>query len=260
MADIHPTVIIDKEAEIADSVSIGPYSIIGPKVFIDKDTKIGSHVVIHSHTKIGKGCQIYSFASIGGSPQDLKYKGEETWVEIGNYNIIREYVTINRGTARGGGITRLGDHNLLMAYVHIAHDCQIGNRVILANVATLGGHVEIEDCAIIGGLTAIHQFVKIGAYAILGGKSGAVKDIPPYVTAWGPRARLYGLNLIGLKRHGFAPEVIKALKRAYRLIIYAKKPLKEVIAEVKADPIFAVPEVAHFVEFIETSKRGVPRR
>jgi len=260
MANIHPTAIIDKEAEIADSVNIGPYSIIGPKVFIDEETKIGSHVVIHSHTKIGKGCQIYSFASIGGPPQDLKYKGEETWVEIGNYNIIREYVTDNRGTAGGGGITRLEDHNLLMAYVHIAHDCQIGNRVIFANAATLGGHVEIEDCAIIGGLTAIHQFVKIGAYAILGGKSGTVNDIPPYVTAWGPRAKLYGLNLIGLKRHGFAPEVIRALKRAYKLIIHAKKPLKEAIAAVKADPIFAVPEVAHFVEFIETFKRGVPRR
>ncbi len=260
MVDVHPTAIVDKKAELGEDVIVGPYSIVGPNVFVDKGTTIDAHVVIHSHTKIGKGCHIYSFASIGGPPQDLKYKGEETWVEIGDNNIIREYVTVNRGTAGGGGVTKIGNHNLLMAYVHVAHDCQIGNRVIMANAATLGGHVVIEDCAVIGGLTAIHQFVKIGAYAILGGDSSTVKDIPPYVTAWGARARLYGLNVIGLKRHGFSPEVISALKKAYKIIIYSKKPLKEALAEVKANAIFAVPQVSHFVEFIEHSQRGVPRR
>ena len=260
MKKIHSTAIIDKSAEIADNVTIGPYCIIGPKVIIGEGTVLGSHVVIHSHTRVGKYCQIYSFSSIGAPPQDLKYKGEESWVEIGDYNIIREYVTVNRGTVAGGGITSVGNYNLIMAYVHIAHDCKIGNHVILANVATLGGHVEIEDYAIVGGIVAVHQFVKIGAYSIIGGASATVKDIPPYVMASGNRVKLYGLNVIGLKRHGFKLEVINALKKAYKILIHAPITLKEAIKRIKEDNIFSLPEVAHFVKFIENSKRGVPRR
>jgi len=260
MKRIHPTAIIDKQAEIAETVTIGPYCIIGPKVFIEQETMLGSHVVIHSHTKIGKRCNIYSFASIGAPSQDLKYKGEETWVEIGHDNVIREYVTINRGTAGGHGITSIGNQNYLMAYAHIAHDCKIGNHVIMANVATLGGHVEIEDYAIIGGIVAIHQFVKIGAYAIIGGGSSTVKDIPPYVMASGIRAKLYGLNIVGLKRQGFSKEVINALKKAYKILVYKPITLREAIKQVKEDSIFSLPEVVHFVEFIEHSQRGIPRK
>lgn len=260
MSKIHPTAIIDKEAEIAETATVGPYCVIGPKVFIDEGTILGAHVVIHSHTKIGKHCQIYSFASLGAPPQDLKYKGEETWVKIGDNNIIREYVTVNRGTAGGGGVTSIGNNNLLMAYAHVAHDCKIGNHVVLANVATLAGHVEVEDHAIIGGIVAIHQFVRIGAYAILGGASSTVKDIPPYVMASGPRAKLYGLNIVGLKRHGFASDVIKALKKAYKIIIHSPMTLKKALALVKSDPIYNIPEVRHLVEFVEHTKQGVPRQ
>ncbi|HDD35461.1 MAG TPA: acyl-ACP--UDP-N-acetylglucosamine O-acyltransferase [Candidatus Desulfofervidus auxilii] len=256
---IHPTAIIDNSAEIAKNVVIGPYSIIGPKVFIGEGTVLGSHVVVHSHTKIGKNCKIFSFASIGAPPQDLKYKGEETWVEIGDYNIIREYVTINRGT-KERGITSIGNHSLIMAYAHIAHDCKIGNHVILANVATLGGHVEVDDHAIVGGIVGVHQFIRIGAYCIIGGASAVVKDIPPYVMAVGNRAKLYGLNVVGLRRHGFKEEVIKALKKAYKVLIRSPITLKEAIKRVKEDKIFFYPEVAYFVKFIEKSERGIPRR
>ncbi|MCW3132852.1 MAG: acyl-ACP--UDP-N-acetylglucosamine O-acyltransferase [Methanophagales archaeon] len=257
MSKIHLTAIIDKQAEIAEDVTIGPYCVIGPKVFIDQETVLGSHVVIHSYTKIGKRCNIYSFASIGAPSQDLKYKGKETWVEIGHDNVIREYVTINRGTE---GVTFIGNQNYFMAYAHIAHDCKIGNHVIMANVATLGGHVEIEDYAIIGGIVAIHQFVRIGAYAIIGGGSSTVKDIPPYVTASGIRAKLYGLNIVGLKRQGFSKEVINALKKAYKILVCKPITLKEAIKQVKEDSIFSFPEVVHFVEFIEHSQRGIPRK
>jgi len=257
MNKIHFTAIIDKQAEIAEDVTIGPYCVIGPKVFIEQETVLGSHVVIHSYTKIGKRCNIYSFASIGAPSQDLKYKGKETWVEIGHDNVIREYVTINRGTE---GVTFIGNQNYFMAYAHIAHDCKIGNHVIMANVATLGGHVEIEDYAIIGGIVAIHQFVRIGAYAIIGGGSSTVKDIPPYVTASGIRAKLYGLNIVGLKRQGFSKEVINALKKAYKILVCKPITLKEAIKQVKEDSIFSFPEVVHFVEFIEHSQRGIPRK
>ena len=260
MIDIHPTAIIDSSAEIADGVRIGAYSQIGPNVKIGPNCVIGSHVVIHSHTIIGQRCHIFPFASIGAIPQDLKFKGEESWVRIGNNCVIREFVTIHRGTSLGRGITEVGEGSFLMAYAHIAHDCKIGNHVIMANVATLGGHVEIEDYAIIGGVTTIHQFVRIGEYAILGGMSATVKDIPPYVMASGNRAKLYGLNLVGLKRHNFKEEVISALKKAYRILIRSQKTLKVALEEVKSDSIFSIPEVAHFVKFIEDSKRGIPRR
>jgi UDP-N-acetylglucosamine acyltransferase len=260
MPDIHPTAIIHPSAEIAEGVKIGPYSQIGPNIKIGCNSVIESHVVIHSHTILGEKCRIFPFASIGAIPQDLKFKGEESWVKIGNECIIREFVTIHRGTASGTGITEIGEGSFLMAYAHVAHDCKIGNHVIVANVATLAGHVEIEDYAIIGGITAIHQFLKIGAYAILGGMSATVKDIPPYVIASGNRAKLYGLNLVGLRRHNFSQNVISALKRAYGILIRSKKPLRVAIEEIKNESIFRLPEVAHFVEFIENSKMGIPRR
>ncbi len=260
MPDIHPTAIIHNSAEIAEGVKIGPYSQIGPNVKIGCDSIIESHVVIHSHTVLGERCHIFPFASIGAIPQDLKFKGEESWVKIGDECVIREFVTIHRGTTLGVGITEIGNSSFLMAYAHVAHDCKIGNHVIVANVATLGGHVEIEDCAIIGGITAIHQFVKIGAYALLGGMSATVKDIPPYVIASGNRAKLYGLNLVGLRRHNFSQNVISALKRAYSILIRSKKPLKVALEKIKNESIFYLPEVAHFVKFIENSKRGIPRR
>jgi UDP-N-acetylglucosamine acyltransferase len=239
-------------------VVIGPYCIIGPKVFIGEGTVLKSHVVLHSYSRVGKRCHIYCFASIGAPSQALKDSGGESWVEVGDDNIIREYVTINRATE--GGVTYVGERNFFMAYAHVAHDCRIGNDTILANAVTLGGHVEIEDYAIVGGLVAIHQFVRIGTYAIIGGASATVKDIPAYVMASGVRAKLYGLNIVGLKRHGFSPTLIKALKKAYKIIINTPITLKEAIKIVKEDPIFSFPEVAHFVHFIEHSKRGVSRR
>lgn len=260
MPDIHPTAIVHNSAEVAEGVKIGPYSQIGPKVKIGRDSIIESHVVIHSHTILGERCHIFPFASIGAVPQDLKFKGEESWVKIGDECIIREFVTIHRGTALGEGTTEVGNGSFLMAYAHVAHDCKIGNSVIVANVATLAGHVEIEDHAIIGGITAIHQFVKIGAYALLGGMSATVKDIPPYVIASGNRAKLYGLNLVGLRRHNFPQNVISALKMAYATLIRSKKPLKAALEEIKCKSIFYLPEVEHFVRFIEKSERGIPRR
>ncbi len=253
--------IVDEGVKLGKGVSIGPFSIIESNVEIGDGTKIGSHVVIRKNTKIGKNCRIYQFASIGEIPQDLKFKGEETYVEIGDESVIREFVSIHRGTKLGGGLTKIGNRAFLMAYVHIAHDCRIGDNVILANAVNLAGHIVIEDYAILGGLTAVHQFVRIGKYAFIGGMSGVAMDIPPFVKAAGNRTRLYGINTIGLKRHGFPDDVILALKRAYR--IYFRKGLlsKEAIYEIKADPTLnKYREVMDFVEFIENSERGICRK
>src|SRR5512139_3202159 len=203
---IHPTAIIDPKAEIGEEVEIGPYSVIEKDVFIDEGTKIGPHVVIREGTHIGKRCQISQFASIGEAPQAVAYKGERTSLFIGDHNIIREFVTLHRGTVKGGGRTVIGNENFIMAYSHVAHDCQIGNQVVMANGATLAGHILIEDYAIIGGLVAIHQFCRVGAFAIIGGLSGVLLDIPPYTKAQGDRARLFGLNTVGLKRANFSEE------------------------------------------------------
>jgi UDP-N-acetylglucosamine acyltransferase len=259
---IHPTAVIDSDASLGAGVFIGAYAVIGPRVTIGEGCSIGSHAVVESHVRMGKGNRISSFASLGAPPQDLKYQGEETWVEIGDGNTIREYVTVNRGTAAGGGTTRVGNGSLLMAYCHVAHDCRIGDRVIMANAATLAGHVAIENDAIIGGLTAVHQFARIGAYAIVGGLSGVSQDVPPYVTAAvgrGARGRdLYGLNLIGLKRNNFSEETIAALKTAYRILFRSGIPMDAALAAVEAD-VPALPEVRHLVAFIRESKRGVHR-
>jgi len=256
---IHPTAIVDTNAVLAEGVEIGPYVIIGSDVKIGAWTTVGPHTTIEGCTTIGEDCKIAQFVTIGAAPQDLKYKGNPTAVEIGNGNIIREYVTIHRGTENGGRVTRLGDYNFLMAYTHIAHDCKIGSHVIFANCATLGGHVEIQDHAILGGLVAVHQFSRIGGYAFVGGLSGIIKDIPPYVIASGERAKLFGINIIGLKRHNFSPEAIDALRAAYKLIVRSSLTLKEAVETAERE-VLQAPEVRYFIDFIKNSKRGIPRK
>lgn len=255
---IHPTAIIDSKADIDSNVEVGPYSIIGANVQIGSGTVIGPHVVIQPHVEIGPDCHIFQYASIGAVPQALKFQGEETYVKIGRGTVIREFVTVNRGTGFGGEITEVGEENFLMAYVHIAHDCKTGRNVILANNATLAGHIVIEDYVTVGGLVAIHQFVRIGNYAYIGGKSAVVKDIPPYVIAAGDRAKLHGLNSVGLKRHGFSQETLSSLKKAYRIIFRIGLTLNEAIERVKAE-VEQVPEVNDLIRFIKSSKRGITR-
>jgi UDP-N-acetylglucosamine acyltransferase len=256
---IHPTAIIDPRVELGQEVSVGAYTVIEGDVFVDVGTQIGPHVYIDHYTRIGKNCRISPFASIGTPPQDKKFKGEKTEVVIGDENVIREYVTINRGTPTGGGMTSLGDQNLLMAYVHVAHDCHLGNGIVMANVATLGGHVILEDYCFIGGLSAVHQFVRVGAHAYIGGKTGIVQDIPPYVIASGERAKLYGLNIIGLTRHAFSNEVIMALKKTYQIVIRSHLTIQEAIIRVEKE-IPPFPEVNRFLEFIRNSQRGITRK
>jgi UDP-N-acetylglucosamine acyltransferase len=255
---IHPTAIISPEATLAEGVEVGPYSIIGPDVHIGKNTIIGPHVVIERHTDIGEGNRISQFASLGGDPQDLKFKGEETRVIIGNHNTIREYATINRATTADIGVTIIGDHNLLMAYTHVAHNCRLGNRIVMANAANLAGHITVEDYAIIGGLSGVHQFTRIGAHCIIGGASAVTKDVPPFVTASGNFAKLFGLNLVGLKRRGFSDEAIQALKEAYRIIFRSSQLLNKAIEKVEQE-VADLPEVRQFLDFIRNSERGICR-
>ncbi len=255
---IHPTAVISTKAEINPEATIGPYAIISDHVTIGAGTIVGPHVVIDPFVEIGSECQIFQFASVGTIPQSLKFKGEESWTKIGNRCTIREFVTINRGTEEGGGLTSIGDDCLLMAYAHIAHDCILGRRVVMANNATLAGHVTIGNFATVGGLTAIHQFVRVGDYAFLGGKSAVVKDIPPFVIASGDRAQLHGLNQVGLKRQGFSPEAMKQLKRVYRLIFRIGLTLNEAIERVAAE-VETTPEVKAIMDFIKSSERGITR-
>jgi UDP-N-acetylglucosamine acyltransferase len=256
--EIHPTAIIHAHANLGDEVSIGPFSIIGEGAQIKNGTKLMSNVVIEGNTEIGENCTIYPFTSIGLPPQDVKYKGEQTGVRIGNNNIIREYITIHRASVGGDGITAVGDNNFLMAYVHIAHDCKLGNSVTMANVATLAGHVTVEDHVVIGGLAAVHQYTRIGAYVMVGGLSGVVQDIPPYMIVSGARAKLYGLNTIGLKRHGFSDSTINELKKAYKILFREKRTLKDAIKKIQED-IPYTEEIKHLIEFIQKNKRGICR-
>lgn len=255
---IHPTAVVAPDAELGENVAIGPYSIIGSDTKIGRNTIIGPHVVIDDFTHIGEGCHIFQFASIGAPPQDLKFGGEKTRVIIGNYNTIREFATIHRATTHDIGVTILGDNNLIMAYCHVAHNCKLGSNIVMSNGATLGGHTHIEDYAIIGGMTGIHQFSRIGAHCIVGGASGVNKDIPPYTTAAGNHAKLFGLNLIGLKRRGFSEDTIKALKNAYRIIFRSQLLLSAAIEKVEAE-VEDFPEVRHLIKFIKESERGVCR-
>ncbi len=255
---IHSTAIINPKAEIDSNVEIGPYSIIGENVFIGSGTVIGPHVVVDPYVTIGSDCNIFQYAAIGAPPQSLKFEGGETYVKIGRGTIVREFVTIHRGTESGGGITEVGEENLLMAYTHIAHDCKTGRKVVLSNNATLAGHITIGDYATIGGLVAIHQFVRIGDYAFIGGKSAVVKDVPPYVIASGDRAELHGLNRVGLKRHGFSKNTLLSLKKTYRIIFRIGLTMNEAIERVHAE-VEQIPEVLGFIDFIKSSQRGITR-
>src|SRR5688572_27354338 len=255
---IHPTAIVAPGARIAPDVEVGPYCVIGGQVEVGEGTWIGAHVVLDGILRIGKRNKIYHFASLGAAPQDKKYAGEDTRVEIGDGNTIREYVTINRGTAQDVGVTRLGDDNWLMAYVHLAHDCQVGSHTIFANCTQLAGHVTIEDWVILGGFSAVHQYVRIGAHAFTGMGSAMSQDVPPYVTAAGNLARPFGLNTNGLKRRGFSEEAMGALKRAYRTLYRAGLSLEQAKRELEAQAA-ASPEVRVFLDFITRSKRGFIR-
>ncbi len=255
---IHPTALVDPGARLAEGVSVGPYCVIENNVRVGAGTVIGSHATVGPFTEIGPDCRIFPHAAIGGPPQSVKFAGEETWVKIGGRTTVREYVTIHRGTGFGGGLTQVGDDNYLMAYTHIAHDCITGRGVFFANNATLAGHITVGDFATVGGLAAVHQFCRIGAYAFVGGKSAVAKDVPPYVIAAGDRAVLHGLNKVGLRRHGFSEPVLNALKRTYRIVFRIGLTLNEAIERVKAE-VEPLPEVKTFLEFLESSHRGVTR-
>jgi UDP-N-acetylglucosamine acyltransferase len=253
---IHPTAIVDVKAEIDSNVEIGPYSVIRDHVSIGEGTVVGPHVMVDRYVSIGPECHIFQYASVGTRPQAIKFKGEKTFVKIGRGTVVREFTTINRGTDFGTGVTEIGEENLLMAYSHIAHDCQTGCKVILANNAALAGHITIGDHVTVGGQVAIHQFVRIGDYAYVGGKSGVPKDIPPYVIASGDRARLYGLNRVGLKRHGFPETTVRELKKVYRIFFRIGITLNEAIERALAE-VDHLPEVINFINFIKSSQRGL---
>jgi len=257
-AEIHPTAILSPRVELAEGVVIGPYAVIGDGVTIGRDTVVGSHAVIEGLTRIGERNRIYPFATLGTPPQDVGYRGEDTRLEIGDDNIIREYVTIHRATTKQEWVTIVGNRNYLMAYAHVAHDCVLGNGVILANVVTLGGHIRVDDHASLGGMAAVHQFVRIGAYAFVGGKAGVDRDVPPFMITAGERAKLYGLNRKGLSRHGFSPQAIDGLKRAFRIIWREDRGIHEGISRVREE-IDSFPELEMLLSFLEGSKRGVLR-
>jgi UDP-N-acetylglucosamine acyltransferase len=255
---IHPTAIIDPKAELDSSVRVGPYSVIGPKVRIGKDTIIGPHVVFDGPTTIGERNEFFSFASIGAAPQDKKFKNEPTELIIGHGNTIRESVTLNRGTVQGGGKTVIGDDNWIMAYVHIAHDCIVGNHNIFANSATLAGHVTIEDHVILGGFSLIHQFCRIGSHAFTGMNAKINGDVPPFVMIAGDMSSPRGINTEGLKRRGFSADQITAIRRAYKTLYASELPLKEALAQL-SDFAASDDNIAAFVKLIQNSERGIQR-
>jgi UDP-N-acetylglucosamine acyltransferase len=262
MTQVHATALVDSRAELHPSVVVGPYSVIGPHVKVGENTTIGAHCVIEGHTSIGRDNRIYQFNSIGANPQDKKYAGEPTQLQIGDRNTVREFCTLNTGTVGDGGITRLGDDNWIMAYVHIAHDCKIGSQTIMANHATLAGHVHLGDWVIVGGLTGIHQFVHVGAHAMLGFASAVTQDILPFLMVDGNPLKVRGVNLEGLKRRGFTTDQMAAIKGAYRTIFRKDLPLVEALVLVReaanADPAIAQHLLA-MVAAAEASTRGVAR-
>lgn len=255
---IHSTAIVHSGARIAEGVSIGPFAVIGEHVSIGPGTSVGPHAVVEGWTEIGRENRIFQFASVGAAPQDLKFHGEQSWLRIGDRNTVREFVTMHRGTEGGGGETVVGNDNLLMAYSHVAHDSLVGNRVVLANGATLAGHVQVDDFAILGGLCAVHQFTRIGAHAMISGGAMVAQDIPPYSIAQGDRAKTVGINQVGLKRRGFSPSVIRDVKNAYKLVFRSGLRLEEAIRRIDED-LEKSPELAVFVQFIRNSPRGVAR-
>ena len=252
---IHPTAIVDPGAELGEGVTVGPYALVGPQVTIGPRTVVAARAIVERNVRLGADCLVGTGSIVGGDPQDLKFKGEETWVEIGDGTVIREYVTVNRGTAQSFKTT-VGRKCLLMSYVHVAHDCHLGNEVIVSNAVQMAGHITIGDCVTISGLTPIHQFVKIGAYAFIGGLSRVTKDVPPFVKAAGSPMKLYGLNTIGLQRRGFAPETLKELKRAYMLFFQSDLNVSQALERARAE-LPPLPEVLLLIKFVEESERGV---
>jgi len=255
---IHPTALIDPGAKLGERVSVGAYSILGPGVEIGDDTWIGPHAIVTGRTRIGRANRIYQFCSIGEAPQDMKYAGEPTRLEIGDRNTIREFCTFNVGTAQDAGVTRLGSDNWIMAYVHVAHDCQVGDHTIFAHNASLAGHVRVGDWAILGGFTLVHQFARLGAHSITGIASVLLKDLPPYVMAMGNTAKPYGINVEGLKRRGFAPETIAALRRAYRVLYRSRASIEEARAQI-AEAARTEPALGLLVDFLSVPGRGIVR-
>lgn len=259
---IHPAAIIDPRAQLADDVQVGPYSVIGEHVRIGAGTVIGAHCVIDGHTEIGANNTFYRFCSIGGIPQDKKYNGEPTKLVIGDGNTVREYVTINTGTVQDIGTTRLGDDNWIMAYVHIAHDCQIGNHTVIANAVQLAGHIHIGDWCVLGGLSAVHQFVRIGAHTMIGGTSSIRQDIPPYLMGAGDPFRPVGINSEGLGRRGYTQEVIAALKEAYKILYRRQLTVAQATAQIRQlqhERPHAHDAIQLLTDFIEKSDRGIVR-
>lgn len=255
---IHPTALVHPAARIDEGVQIGPFAVIGEHVSIATGSTVGPHAVIEGWTEIGRDNRIFQFASVGAAPQDLKFHGEKSSLRLGDRNTVREFVTLHRGTESGGGETLIGSDNLFMAYSHVAHDCVVGNRVILANGATLAGHVQVDDFAILGGLSAVHQFARVGAHAMISGGAMVAQDIPPYCIAQGDRARTVGINLVGLKRRGFAEEAIRSVKQAYKLVFRSGLRLEEALERI-AGEVDDCPELALFVDFIKGSERGIAR-
>jgi UDP-N-acetylglucosamine acyltransferase len=257
---IHATAIVDRSAEIGSNVIVGPYCVVGADVRIGDGTELGPHVIIQGGTRIGELCRFCGHAAVGTDPQDLKYKGEPTRLQIGNRNVFREFVTISRGTPHGGGITLVGDDALFMAYSHVGHDAQVGNQVIFANAATLAGHVEVADHAQIGAFSAVHQFCRVGPHAFIGGFSVVTRDALPYIKTVGNRgdARIYGINTIGLQRKGVPAGSIEELKQVYRILFRSQLNTRDALAKAR-EREWTVPEVDILIRFIETSKRGFMR-
>jgi len=252
MTEVHLSAVVDPRAELADDVSIGPYCVVGPGARLDTGVRLESHVVIAGRTTLGAGCRVFPFACLGHRPQDLKYGGEDTELRIGRNNQIREHVTMHPGTAGGGGITRVGDGGLFMAAIHVAHDCQVGDGVIMANNATLGGHVEVQDHVFLGGVCAVHQFVRIGRQAMIGGLAGVENDVIPYGTVVGNRAQLTGLNIVGMRRRGIDSDEVQVLRLAYRLLFAPEGAFAERLTEV-ARQFAAQPRVMEIIRFIESA-------
>jgi UDP-N-acetylglucosamine acyltransferase len=257
-AQIDERAVVDPAAKIADDVDVGPYCVIGPEVVLGEGCRLASHVSVQGDTVIGPGTEIFPMVSIGAAPQDLKYSGEPTRLIIGARNRIREFVTMNRGTEGGGGVTRVGDGNLFMAYSHVAHDCSVGHRNVFANASTLAGHVEVGNDATIGAFSAVHQFCRVANHAFIGGFSVVTRDALPWVTTVGNRAKAHGLNTVGLKRRGYPEETIRALKRCYTMLFKSKSILGDAIAKAEAE-LGEVEEVRYFLEFVRGSERGVCR-
>ncbi|HSW25830.1 MAG TPA: acyl-ACP--UDP-N-acetylglucosamine O-acyltransferase [Burkholderiaceae bacterium] len=262
MAHVHATAIVDPQAELEASVEVGPYTVIGPHVRIGARCSIGAHCVIDGHTSLGEGNRIFQFASIGGPPQDKKYAGEATRLEIGNHNTIREFVTINTGTAQDVGVTRLGDDNWIMAYVHVAHDCQLGSHLILANAVQLAGHVHLGDWVFLGGLSGVHQFVRVGAHAMTGFQTRLAQDLPPFVTAAGNPAQAQGINQEGLRRRGYTPERIARVKQMHKLLYrqgLALAAAREAIAKLAEEDPGDDGDAALMQDFLAAAERGIVR-